>query len=79
MNSTRNVLQECFGAAEYARLLDNANQINIFGEPVKELSKKDLLAVLAYTIQSNQMLANGHRRDTPFTPVQDYIQSGGLS
>ncbi len=79
MNSTRNVLQDCFGAAEYAKLLNKANQINILGEPVKELSKKDLLAALAYTIQSNQLLVDEHRKDNHFTLVPNYIQKGRLS
>ena len=54
MNSTRNNLQKPLGAAEYDRLLSGANQISIFGKPVKELSREELLAALTLTVQSNQ-------------------------
>ena len=53
MDTTRNTLQNGLGAFEYAKLLDSANQISIFGEPVKKLSKDELLAALIFTMQSN--------------------------
>jgi hypothetical protein len=54
MNSTPNVLRKGLGTFEYAKLLDNANQIRIFGEPIKELSREELLAALVFTMQSKQ-------------------------
>lgn len=54
MDTTRNVLQKGLGSFEYAKLLDSANQISIFGEPVKDLSRDELLAALIFTIQTNQ-------------------------
>ena len=78
MKSTRNVLQECIGITEYERLLNNANQISIFGEPVKELSREELLAALTFTIQSNQEQVEHHAKENNFTLLPVNTRNAGL-
>jgi ribosomal protein L16 Arg81 hydroxylase len=78
MKSTRNVLQESIGITEYERLLNNANQISIFGEPVKELSREELLAALTFTIQSNREQAEHHAKENNFRPLTANNRKAGL-
>ena len=78
MNSTRNVLQEYIGASEYERLLNSADQISIFGEPVKELSREELLAALTFTIQSNQEQAEHDAKEKNFISLPANTRKAGL-
>ena len=78
MKSTRNVLQECIGITEYERLLNNANQISIFGEPVKELSREELLAALTFTIQSNQEQVEHQAKENNFRLLPANTRNAGL-
>jgi ribosomal protein L16 Arg81 hydroxylase len=78
MKSTRNVLQESIGITEYERLLNNADQISIFGEPVKELSREELLAALSFTIQSNQEQVEHHAKENNFRPLTANTRKAGL-
>ena len=78
MDTTRNTLQNGLGAFEYAKLLDSANQISIFGEPVKELSKDELLAALIFTMQSNQEQAKQNANENNSTHLSSKTQRAGL-
>lgn len=78
MDTTRNTLRNGLGAFEYAKLLDSANQISIFGEPVKELSKDELLAALIFTMQSNQERTKQNANDSNFTHLSSNTQKAGL-
>ena len=78
MDTTRNVLQECFGADEYAELLISANQISIFGEPVKELSREELLAALTFTMKSSQGYLEQNTNENNFRPLPADTQRAGL-
>jgi hypothetical protein len=78
MDTTRNILQKGVGAFEYARLLDSANQISVFGEPVKELSKDELLAALIFTMQSNQEPEEQQKKEKSYTNLPPSGQRAGL-
>jgi hypothetical protein len=78
MDLTRNVLQKYFGDAEYQRLLNSANQISIFGEPVNELSTDDLLAALTFTIQSKQEQVEQHAKENNFGHQPANTRRAGL-
>jgi hypothetical protein len=78
MKSTRNVLQESIGITEYERLLNNADQISIFGEPVKELSRDELLAALTFTIQSNQEQVELQAKENNFRLLPANTRNAGL-
>jgi len=78
MKSTRNVLQESIGITEYERLLNNADQISIFGEPVKELSRDELLAALTFTIQSNQEQIELQAKENNFRLLPANTRNAGL-
>jgi len=78
MKSTRNVLQESIGITEYERLLNNADQISIFGEPVNELSRDELLAALTFTIQSNQEQVELQAKENNFRLLPANTRNAGL-
>jgi hypothetical protein len=78
MDTTRNTLQKGLGAFEYAKLLDSAEQISIFGEPVKELSRDELLAALIFTMQSNQERTKQNANESNFTQPSSNTQRAGL-
>ena len=78
MKSARNVLQESIGITEYERLLNNADQISIFGEPVKELSRDELLAALTFTIQSNQEQVELQAEENNFRLLPANTRNAGL-
>jgi hypothetical protein len=79
MNSTQqNVLRKGLGASEYAKLLDSANQISIFGEPVKQLSKEELLAALVFTMQSNQNQPEEQSKASALRNLSVNTQTAGL-
>jgi hypothetical protein len=78
MKSTRNVLRESIGTTEYERLLNNADQISIFGEPVKELSRDELLAALTFTIQSHQEQVEHQAKENNFRPMPANTRNVGL-
>ena len=78
MDTTRNVLQKRFGAAEYNRLLNSADQISIFGEPVKELSREELLAALTFTMQSKQGQIEQHIKENNLEQLTATSRRAGL-
>ena len=79
MDSTQqNVLRKGLGASEYSKLLDSANQISIFGEPVKELSKEELLAALVFTMQSNQNQTEEQSKASALRNLSANTQTAGL-
>ena len=78
MNSTQNNLQKRLGEAEYDRLLSGANQINIFGKPVKELSREELLAALTLTVQANQESEQPQISENRFDNLPQNTRTAGL-
>jgi hypothetical protein len=71
-------MQNGLGAFEYAKLLDSANQISIFGEPVKELSKDELLAALIFTMQSNREQTKQSANENNSTNLSSNTRKAGL-
>jgi hypothetical protein len=79
MDLTRSVLQEYFGDAEYRRLLNSANQISIFGEPVNKLSTEDLVAALTFVMQSKQeQVEQQHAKENNFRHLPANTRKAGL-
>lgn len=78
MDTTQNVLQKSLGTLEYAKLLDGANRLSIFGEPVKELSRDELLAALTFTLQANKETTGQQPKDDNFNQLSVKTQKSGL-